>query len=305
MKDRLEYRFFQALLLLIRLIPKTLLPALGSTLGSLLYYLRVRRTVVATNLEIAFGNEWTAVERSRICRNTYRHFGRVALEVLLLHQLSREELPEYIKIEGIEVLHRAASEGKGVVIAGNHLGHWELLSAGLAVFGSPFHVYAGRQRNALFDVALNRIRQRFGVTVISKSKTATIEMMRVLKRNGIVALAGDLNVPNDRLFVDFFGRKAAVGRGFGVLTAQRNSPLLFVWCVRESALRYRGYIKRIDYQVPVDRSATPSVIAQAFTNELQRIIRRYPDQYFWFNRRWKTRPAEEGDTDPYDPPVSA
>jgi Kdo2-lipid IVA lauroyltransferase/acyltransferase len=299
MKDRLEYGLFQALLLVIRLVPKRVLPVVGSGLGTLLYHCRVRRSVVETNLEIAFGDELDTDARARICRNTYRHFGQTALEVLALRYIPIEKLSDHIQIEGIDVLRQAVSEGRGVVIAGNHLGHWELLSAGLAVFGLPFHVYAGRQRNSLFDASLNRIRQRFGVTIISKSKTATIEMMRVLKKNGILGMAGDLNVPHDKLFVDFFGRKAAVGRGFGVLTLQQRSPLLFVWCVREGPLRHRGFISRIDYPLTTDKSAAPAAIAQAFTDALQREIRRYPDQYFWFNRRWKTRPAEEGDTDPY------
>jgi KDO2-lipid IV(A) lauroyltransferase len=35
----------------------------------------------------------------------------------------------------------------------------------------------------------------------------------------------------------------------------------------------------------------------AFTGEIEKIVRRFPEQWLWIHRRWKTRPP--GDTDLY------
>ena len=296
MKNLVEYLFFQLLIFIIRLIPKGLLPFTGKCLGLLLFYLGVRRRVVEKNLSIAFGPETDKTDRTRLAKKTYENSGIVLIEVLMLKSISPARLHEFIEIEGLDTLQSAINEGKGVVIAGNHFGNWELISAAISTMGAPINVYAGKQRNELFDDGLNDIRRKFGTNIISKSKTATIEMMKVLKNNRVLGMAGDLNVPHNKLFVDFFGRKAAVGRGLGSFTLNKNCPLIFIWCIRVKGLKHKGYLKRIDYQVTGDKNLDLTTISQAITSELEQRIREYPDQYFWLNKRWKTRP--DNDTEP-------
>lgn len=299
-KNRVEYLIFQLLLLGIRLIPNRLVPTLGHGLGSMLFFLGVRRRVALKNLEIAFGHELTAGERKALCKKTYQNYGIVLFEVLLLHYLPPERISAYIELEGLDVLNSAIAEGKGVVLAGNHFGNWELTSAAISCMGAPIHVYAGRQRNSLFDKALNSIRERFGTITISKSKTATIEMLKVLKESKVLGMAGDLNVPHNKLFVDFFGKKAAVGRGLATYTLSRQCPLLFIWSIRTEALRHKGFISRVSYHLSGDKNQDLQAISQALTHTLEEKIRDYPDQYFWFNKRWKTRPLEDPDSYIYD-----
>lgn len=287
------------MLQLVRILPQTWIPAIGRTLGLGFYYLGIRRKVVDRNLAIAFGEEFAETDRKKLCQQTYQNYGIVLLEVLLLKFIQPANLPRYIELEGLDTLDSAIKEGKGVVLAGNHFGNWELISAAISTMGSPIHVYAGRQRNNLFDDSLNAIRQRFGAVTISKSKAATIEMMKVLKNKQVLGMAGDLNVPRDTLFVDFFGRKASIGRGLASFTLSRRCPLIFIWCIRTEGLKHKGFLTRVDYQVTGDRNRDLMSISQTLTQALEEKIRSYPDQYFWFNQRWKTRPENEKEVDIY------
>ena len=299
MKDRIEFLLFQLFLLIVKLIPKSFLPPIGRCFGTLLFHLGVRRKVVQRNLEIAFGSELNLEERTRLSKKTYQNLGILLLEFLLLKHISPEGLSTYVKIEGLEILKSAIAEGKGVVLAGNHFGNWELVSAAISTLGVPIHIYAGRQRNNLFDAALNSIRHRFGTVTISKSKTATIDMVKVLKNKKVLGMAGDLNVPNNKLFINFFGKKAAVGRGLASLTLSRNTPLVFVWCVRTGPLQHVAHLCRVDYEPTGDKAADQLGISQSLTRILEQKIREYPDQYFWINKRWKTRPTDESGSDIY------
>jgi len=292
-KNQVEFLFFQTLLLFVKLLPTGLIPAVGKLLGMTFYYLGVRKKVVNQNLKIAFGEQLTDNERKRLSKQTYRHCGIVTFEILLLRFIPPEKLSNYIEIEGTEVLNDAIAEGRGVVLAGNHFGNWEMISAAISTQVAPIHIYAGMQRNDLFDKALNAIRQKFGTITISKSKTATIEMMKVLKNNQILGMAGDLNVPHNKFFIDFFGRKAAVGRGLASFTLSRECPLIFLWCVRTGPLKHKGFLSRVDYGVTGDKNSDLIEISQALANELELRIQENPDQYFWLNKRWKTRPDEE------------
>jgi len=255
--------------------------------------------VVQRNLEIAFGSELTVKARTQLSKKTYQNYGIVLLEVLLLKHISPDNLSAYINIEGLEILKSAIAEGKGVVLAGNHFGNWELVSAGISTLGAPIHIYAGKQRNDLFDNAMNGIRSRFGTVIITKSKTATIDMVKVLKKSEVLGIAGDLNVPNNKLFIDFFGKKASVGRGLASLTLSRGTPLVFVWCVRTGPLQHVAHLCRVPYDLTGERATDQLTISQSLTRLLEQKIREYPDQYFWFNKRWKTRPAEESGSEIY------
>lgn len=292
-KYGIEYLFFNFMLFSVRLIPEFMLLKIGNCLGVFLYIVRLRRSVVQSNLQIAFGDKISRKEHKQLCIKTYKNFACILFEFLLMNFISPQKLSNYIEIEGLDTLEKAVQEGKGVILAGSHFGHWELLSAGICTFGFPFYVYAGRQKNLLVDKAVNNIRRRFGMVTISKSKTATFQMMKVLKNKKILGMAGDLNVPRDLLFVDFFGKKAAIGQGLASFALKREAPLLFLWSVRRKALKHQGYITRLDYHLSGNSDHDIANIAQLISAELEQKITEYPDHYFWFNRRWKTRPAAE------------
>ncbi|MBU3918226.1 hypothetical protein KKA14_22065 [bacterium] len=292
-QHKIEYFFFKSLLVLLKITPNRIVPKLASGFGLLLYYLRVRRKVVSKNLSIAFSDELSEVELKKICKNTYKNVGESVFELLLMRYLSPEKINEFITIEGMNILESAVKLGRGVVIAGNHFGNFELLAAGISSLGVPIHLFTGEQKNTRIDTAVNEIRQKFGSITISKSKTAAFEMMKVLRNKKVLGLAGDLNVPHDNLFIDFFSKKAVVGQGLAMYTLKCKTPLIFTWCVREGPLKHRGYIKRLDYQITGNNQVDMLNISQMISSQLEEIIRKYPDQYFWLNRRWKTRPPEE------------
>lgn len=290
---RTEYTIFRGLLLLFQILPKSWVAALGRGFGSFCFHLGIRRSVVEKNLSIAFGNEMSEKERTRLAKKVYKNVGSVFFEVLLMRFIPKEKLGDYITVKGIEHVKEALEEGKGVLMAGGHYGHWELLSAGIASHNLPVHGYAGKQKNDLFDKDLNGIRAKFGMTPISKSKSATRQMLKVLKQNELLGILGDLNVPHDNLFVDFFGKKAAMGSGLATFAVMKKTPIFFMWNVRKGPLQHEGNIVPIKYELTGDNDKDIAAIAQQVSDHMEKAIREHPDHYFWFNRRWKTRP--EGD----------
>ncbi len=296
---KIEYTIFQSLLFIIRITPKPIISFYGNVFGLLLYYFGVRRKVVGINLEIAFGKELNKRQLKQLAKENYKNISRIMFEFLLMRFIPPDDLGKYIEIEGLNILKDALKEGKGAVVAGNHFGHWELMAAGISKFLEPLHIYSGQQKNTLFDNAINDIRRKFGTVTISKSKKSAFKMMKALRNNHPLGMAGDLNVPHDNLFVDFFGKKAVVGQGLATFTLKRKAPLIFIWVVRTGPLKHRGYIKRIYYQTTPDTQTDIQNIAQLISSELEKRIRENPDQYYWINRRWKTRPPEEKDVSIY------
>ncbi len=296
---RLEFLLIKLLLFLVGIPPQSFVVKLGSGFGLLLYYLGVRKSVVGKNLEIAFGHRLNDDELTDLAKKTYRNAGMVFFEVLRMDSIPSNQIAERIEIVDADILKTAVAEGKGAVIAGNHFGNFELLSAGISALGIPYYEYTGKQKNQLVDETINNTRRRFGIITISKSKTATFQMMKILKDGNMLAMAGDLNVPHDNLFVEFFGKKAAVGQGLTAFARMKRTPLIFAWCVRTGPFQYRGRFKRLDYDTTEDEKKDREKMAQLISSELEEKIRRHPEQYYWFNQRWKTRPLDENSEDVY------
>ncbi len=292
-KYQVEIILFNGLINLVKILPEKAVVNLGRGFGSLCFHLGVRRKVVNINLRIAFRDTYSTREFNQLAKKVYRNVASVFFEVILMKFIPRDTVGDYIQIKGLDILDEAISEGRGVVMAGAHFDHWELLSAGIAATGRPLCGYAGLQKNSQFDGSLNEIRQKFGLETISKSKTATRQMLKVLRGKKILGILGDLNVPHDNLFVDFFNKKAVFGIGLPTFTVMRKAPLLFIWSTRVGPLKHEGHIIRLNYALKGDQESDVQHVAQVISSQLEKTIKQYPDQYFWFNKRWKTRPPEE------------
>ena len=162
------------------------------------------------------------------------------------------------------------------------------------------HAFAGRQTNPLIDYRINEIRQRFGMLAISKSSNSNREMLVALKNNQSLGILGDLNVPHQNLFVDFFGIKAAAGAGLGRFVAKTKCPLVFISITRKNEHQHIAHFKRLEYQLTGNTETDTQMLTQLYFTELEQQIRTNRDHYFWFNRRFKTRPTSEAGINLYD-----
>jgi KDO2-lipid IV(A) lauroyltransferase len=93
----------------------------------------------------------------------------------------------------------------GILVLTGHFGNWELLAHAMGMYGHPVHLIHRPFRNPLFDRFIDDERARAGTGRISK-RSAAREVMRVLERNGIVAVPFDQNATGRwGVFAEFFG----------------------------------------------------------------------------------------------------
>ena len=273
---------------------------IGEWIGALGYSpFGVRRAVVERQVRAAFPG-LAEPEVLRIARESYGSLGRTTIETTLLPQLSREELLAQMEVvEGWEIVEEVTARGKGVIMVSGHLGNWELGGSYVAARGLRMHAVARRMQNPLFDEYLTATRERIGMHVIHDSD-AVRRVPRVLREGGVVAFLFDQGAAGlASTWVPFFGRYAKTPRGPAVFALRLDSPIVFTCAVREPNGRYSMKFEEIIVARTGDRERDVDAIVAAFTNALERWIRRYPEQYFWHHRRWKHQrpgtPPELGD----------
>ena len=262
-------------------------------LDGLLYHgLRICRSIVAINLELAFP-KFSTVERKQISRANYRWFARFCMDVLHMDAW-KGRTSEIAKCHNLEILNQALSEKKGVLLISGHFGNWEMIPPALAELGYPVTMYVGRQTNPLTNELQNTARANFGVETIDKGKRATLQMGRALAANKIIAMLIDQNDNKSDLFVNFFEKLASSSKGTAAFHLLRKSPVVLVTCPYVGDHLEISF-QRITFDLSGEQEKDTLAITQKITSAFENVIRKYPEQYFWMHRRWRARPPEDSE----------
>jgi len=297
LQDRIEYAVFRAVFVLFGALPTAVARRVGAWAGSLLYLLDVRdRRVALFNLRLAFP-EKSPAERRSILRASCRNLGRLGAEFCHLSRLNAEALPDLVTFPDRSTWERALAraEHSGMVVLTGHFGNWELLAYAHGLLGHPITLVHRAMRNKVFNEAMNAVRHKAGTRVIEK-RAAAKEALRVLKQHGIIVVPADQNqVFSFGVFVDFFGVAACTTPGPARLAMLTGAPIVPVFLVREGESgRHRvEVLPEVEVASTGNREADIRVTTQRCAAVLEDMIRRYPEQWIWFHKRWKTRPPGE------------
>ncbi|HXU15326.1 MAG TPA: lysophospholipid acyltransferase family protein [Terriglobales bacterium] len=294
MRYRLEYALAWALIKLVGALPRSLARAAGISISWLVYlFHRKLRRVGMRNLELAFP-EKPLRERKKILRGVFTSLGRHVAEVCLFPRYTRENVSQTVVYEGFENYERALARHKGVLFLTGHLGAWELSAFAHSLYGYPLNVVMRPLDNPYLDRLARHYRTMHGNKAVDKDfARGLIAAMRDEETVGVLM---DTNmIVSQGLFVDFFGHQACTATGVARLALKTDAavvPGFTVWDpgLQKYRLRFDPAVKLIRSK---DREADVVANTQLFTKILEDYIRRYPDQWLWVHRRWKTRPAGE------------
>jgi KDO2-lipid IV(A) lauroyltransferase len=222
---------------------------------------------------------------------TFAKFPAIRRDSVRRHNLQRHNLQRWIRCEGAEYVEEALRQGRGVLFATAHFGNWELSAYAYALAAAPMHVVVRPLDNPWIDALVERRRGLSGNRMIGNRDYAR-SILKALAANEAVGILVDQNSAADAgVFVDFFGVKACAGTGFAKLAAHSGAAVIPGFAVWEEA--ERRYVLR--FRPPVAITGDAARDTQLVQSELEEVIRQYPDQWLWIHRRWKTRPAGEGE----------
>ena len=293
----LEYSAAKSVLAGFGLLPAPAAMFLGRGMSKLAYVLAndLRRTG-ATNLRLAFP-EKSEEERARLLRECFDNLGRVLGLFSQFSSRSQEELKQLIDPHGIENLVAAQKiHGNKLILFTAHLGAWELTSFGLSVFDHPFTFLVRRIDNPRIEQLVDRVRRKFGNQTVDKLSAAR-SMLKILRAGeSPLGLLPDLNTLDDEaIFVDFFGVPAATTFVVAKLALRTNTPLVPVFAPwSEEKKKFQLIVEPPLWIEPSgDEDADVRRLTTALSQLIENQIRRYPGQWLWIHKRWKTRPPGE------------
>ena len=293
----LEYSAAKSVLTSLGLMPAPAAYGVGRAFGKLAYHLAgdLRRTG-AINLRLAFP-EKSDSERAELLRQCFDSLGRVLGLFSQFSSRSQEELRQLIEVQGLENLEAAKRvHGNRLLLFTGHLGAWELTSFGLALGGYPFTFLVRRMDNPRIEQFVDRVRSRFGNQTIDKLSAAR-SMLKILRAGETpLGLLPDLNTLDDEaIFVDFFGVPAATTFIVAKLSLRTGAPLIPVFAPWSE--EKKKFLLIVEPPLSIEPSGDEDADVRLLTAKLSLLIenqiRKYPDQWLWIHKRWKTRPPGE------------
>jgi KDO2-lipid IV(A) lauroyltransferase len=260
---------------------------------NLFYYLSAKHRLIALhNLARAFP-EKPMSELKQIARGVYRSLGLVAAEFFEIPSLTKENIRQYIEVEGLDYCTEALKKNKGMLIFGAHFGNWELSAAATALLLKPMMVIYRRLDSAVLENLVAWSRSVTGNIPLEKD-FAMRPMLRHLKENGIIALLIDQNVAwQEGVFVNYFGRLACTTNGLAILALHTGAPVIPAAAVRQKDGTYKLIFgKEIELIRTGDRNEEELGNTQLFMKVIEDTVRQYPDQWLWIHQRWKTKTCQ-------------
>ena len=295
----LEFGLVWLMIHLLRLPPRAVARRMGAAMGWLAWVLLARlRGVGMRNLEMAFPQK-SVVQREQILRQLYRTLGWQIAEFCQMPKYTVKSTEKFIEYDGLErylaAKKRAQERKSGVLVVTGHLGAWELSSFYHSLRGYPMGMVIRRLDNPMVDALVNRIRCLHGNRVLHKDDFARA-LLGAMRAGETVGILMDTNMtPPQGVFVPFFGIPACTASGLARV-AQKTDAVVLPGCLLWDAAR-KKYILHFGEEIELIRTddAEADIIANTaqFTQAIEGYVRRYPEQWLWVHRRWKTRPAGE------------
>lgn len=275
---------------LVKNIPLTLRQILAASLARAFYHLSVKhRLITLHNLMRSFP-EKSYPEIVKIAHDSFKSFALIIAEFCDIPYLSKDNLHEWISIDGLDNYEQARNEGKGVLLFGAHFGNWERGNAALAIATEPFVFVYRKLDNPFLENNITGVRASYGNISLSK-ENAMRPMIKLLKKGATINLLIDQNVAwYQGLFINFFSRPACTTSGLALLALHMDVPVLPAFTRRLPDGRYVLEIgKKVELVRSADRDADVFLNTQNFTRIIEEKIRQYPEQWFWVHQRWKTK----------------
>ena len=276
---------------LVPLLSRKVCFHLANSLGSLMsIFDRHGRKVALSNLEVAFGDQYSARECERIVCESFQHFARTMLDLLWSPRLTRKNFSRYIELQNFEETAHGTGIEHSFIMATYHYSNFEWLSMACGYLDLKGTIISQEFKNSLLDPIFKKIRERCGHEFVPRDR-GIVRLYKVLRRKGATALLVDLTVPPTQgaVAIDCFGLKTSVTAAHAWLHQRTGAPVIPAHCEPLPGGRYRVIFHP---KIASTETMTLQQITQACWDSFEPYLRKNPAPWLWMYKHWRYLPAK-------------
>jgi KDO2-lipid IV(A) lauroyltransferase len=280
----------RVLVMLLAQLPLSFVLGFARVVGCLVFWLWPSRRRVAVENLLRTGVAGTRAEALRLGRASFESFVMLIVESIVARDPKRlVRWDEMVELDvSPEVRALLEEPGRGLIVASAHLGNWEVAARAVSRI-KPMCVLYRPVKNPELNAFLHAGRSGENLRYVSRLESDPRRFLVALSQGEIVALMMDQFVHSGRVEVEFLGQPTWTSRSVAMLHMTTRAPLLVAVAVRIGPMKYRVHgLGPIQYTRSGDRETDVRTLMQSVSAEIETLVRRYPDQYLWGHRRWKS-----------------
>ncbi|HEX8221100.1 MAG TPA: lysophospholipid acyltransferase family protein [Chloroflexia bacterium] len=292
---------------LSRFVPARLGYWLASLAGGVVFYLApsVRQAVMDNMRHVLPGS--TPHQRRNLARKVIRNQLKNYYDVVRLPHMKPDDVRHMLaSIEGLEHLEAGMKAGKGMLVTGGHIGNFSVVAQIAVVLGYQAGIVAEDIKPEKLYQYINELRGRFGVQMIRVGSAQVRTIFKFLRSGGVLMLAGDRDVSDNGMAVQFFDGLADLPSGPVVLSLRMKVPLLPCFTYRLPNNKSVLIIyPPLEWETTGDQDLDVEVNMRKLVRVLEDFVRRAPDQWVVLQRVWDkdyTAPRDDNPAGADTPP---
>jgi KDO2-lipid IV(A) lauroyltransferase len=272
---------------LITLLPMRVIWVLGTILGAFfqLFPSKLKR-VVRINIGLCFPELGKEGQR-RLEQHHFRTLGVSILSYGLSWWSSAARLRRLVKMRDRHHYDNALAAGQSIILLAPHFLALDVCGVPLSTERKMITMYR-QSRNRIIDSLLKK-RARYGA-VLFERKSNLKALIRYIREGRPFYYLPDQDPGGaESVFVPFFGVPAATVTAFSRIAKITNAVV--IPCYNRILPWGRGFEVRFEEPFRDYPSDDPEKDARRMNEEIEKAVRKNPEQYLWGYRRFKTRPA--------------
>ena len=277
-----EFILFAIFYYIFKLLPLSVARKLGVIITTSLGPLFSINKLVKKNLRIAFKDQdekWinTTAEKA------WENLGYTIAEYSHLKKIIKD------KINIIENDHyrEAFSGSERSIIISAHNSNWEIPGMSIRKTMHRTSAIVREPNNPLINFVLKNLRDKYSLRCLSKNRIGTKQLLNNFKNGESIALLADLQLSSG-INLNFFGKRMKFSSLPAQLALKSGCKIFLGWPIRKNDGKFEFEIHQSihasDYK---DTSDNVEKISEIIIDYYESMIKKYPEQYFWFHNRWK------------------
>ncbi len=264
-------------------LPLKLNHYLGAFIGLLLYMLNTdAKKVTRQNISICF-SELSNKEQRLLVKKSLMETGKNLTESSLIWNQTFTENAKHIRnIHGENYL----DTGENIILLVPHLGCWEITGRVIANTRAITFLFKPLKKQQQNQYLFER-RNQGNLTMASADQSGVIKLQRALKQGELVGMLPDQDPGQEGgIMAPFFNNSVNTMTLLVRLAKKHNARVVMCWANRLK--NGRGFDLNFE---PLDLTSGNDDLLEQVTlmnRAIEDLIRRFPNQYMWSYRRFKS-----------------
>lgn len=245
--------------------------------------------IIKTNLDLAYENTMPENEKQKIVKQAYENMIFLLFDFVKNQGISKEDLAKKVEFENLEILD--SLKDRQIIFITAHYGNWELISLTIAGLLNYEGSIVGRGLDSkAVDAILRQNREQFNIELIEK-EGAMKGLYKSMKQGKTIGLLVDQNTADsDGILVNFFGKLARHTPAASILSRRFDAPIVPVFITTNDWQKFKFSVYPPIMPIKTDNNDDDILkLTQAQADATEFAIRKKPDEWFWFHKRWKNQ----------------